>query len=1273
MKKRLSIVFLFIVFMSGYVSATEYPKVILRGDYPDPSIIRDGKDYYMTHSPFYYTPGFLIWHSTDLIHWEPLTRAMTKVVGSAMAPDLVKHNGRYYIYFPANGTNWVIWADNIQGPWSDPIDLKVGDIDPGHVVGEDGKRYLHLSGGNMIQLADDGLSTVGKPWKTYEGWEFPSHWETEGMWLESPKLIKKDGYFHLVSAEGGTAGPPTSHMVVSARSKSVKGPWENSPYNPIVHTYSADEKWWSKGHGTLVDDTEGNWWIVYHAYENGFYTLGRQTLIEPVQWLDDGWFRSVKKHTPVRPETKTNNSNCQSSTVTSQLTSWKEYNPKDIEFKDKSIYLKGKGTSPQNARLLLATVPDKNYEVTVEVNLENGGTGGLVLFYDEKAFAGISSDGRQFTVYESADKQTKTANKFGRKFLLKIKNKKNSCTLQASKDGSEWETLTENLDVSAMHHNNYKGFYALRVGLMAAGNTKVRFNDFVYKPLEGKLFAYGTDKNKSKNGLHLAWSEDGKSWDTIGPEYSFVRCDYGNWGSEKRMIAPVTVKGDDGLFHCMWTLNEYDDLVGHAATKDFINWSRQSYVEKDHAWYALYKEKVKESTTTRLEESVKGAQIKVPLDFIDDLLFNVSAIQKKELKRQGKENISYPTEPVKATITLDPSRTKKISDELIGIFYEDINYAADGGLYAELIQNRGFEYSPKDVGRDDGEWNAYKAWELLKDSKGEAAFSIDTVNPIHPNNKHYAVLQITKPGKGIGLANEGFNGIPVKAGESYDYSLFTRTISGKPGNITIRLIGKTGEVYGEAKTTAITKEWQKLSGVITSNATVDDARLAVYIHKKGTVALDMISLFPQKTFKNRKNGLRADLAQAIADLNPRFVRFPGGCLAHGDGLANMYRWKNTIGPLEARVPQPNIWRYHQTAGLGYFEFFQFCEDLGAEPVPVLAAGVCCQNSKDGGQKGFPMCEMHNYVQEVLDLIEYANGPVTSTWGKQRAEAGHPEPFNLKYLGIGNEDLISDIFEERFEMIYKAVREKHPEIVIIGTAGPFNEGNDYVEGWAIIDKLGVPMVDEHYYQTPGWFINNQDFYDAYNRKGGKVYLGEYAAHVPNRHNNIESALAEAIYMASLERNADIVHMASYAPLLAKEGFTQWNPDLIYFNNTEVKPTVGYYVQQLYGQHAGDAYIPSCIDLSVKGEGIEKRVAVSVVKDTKNNDFIVKLINLLPIPVTPKIELNGIKLTNGIVTKYVLQGEPADRDAKPVKTQCTVSEMLKSELPAYSFTVYRVSMD
>lgn len=499
--------------------------------------------------------------------------------------------------------------------------------------------------------------------------------------------------------------------------------------------------------------------------------------------------------------------------------------------------------------------------------------------------------------------------------------------------------------------------------------------------------------------------------------------------------------------------------------------------------------------------------------------------------------------------------------------------------------------------------------------------------------------------------------------------MFARMQQGKGGKLDIRLV-EDGRIIAQTTMGAPSGQWKKMHAVLTVKESATHAMLEIIPQSPGQYALDMISLFPQKTFKGRKNGLRADLAQTLADMKPRFVRFPGGCVAHGSGLENMYRWKNTIGPLESRVPQRNIWGYHQSAGLGYFEYFQFCEDLGAEPLPVLPAGVPCQNSEHGQQGGVPMCEMDNYIQEVLDLIEWANGDAKTEWGRKRAEAGHPKPFNLKYLGIGNEDQITDVFEERFEMIYKAVKEKHPEITVIGTVGPFYEGTDYEEGWKVATRLEVPIVDEHYYVSPGWFIHNQDYYDRYDRNKSKVYLGEYASHLPGRPVNIETALSEALYLTAVERNADIVTMTSYAPLLAKEGHTQWNPDLIYFNNTEVKPTVGYYVQKLYGQNAGDVYLPSRIDISNQQDGVRKRIAASVVRDSMTGDIILKMVNMLPVPVQTDIDLTSLGLTSsqGILT--VLTGTPDDKLAQPVESVVSVPENYRSELPAYSFTVLRI---
>lgn len=542
------------------VQAQAYPKVILPGDYPDPTIVRDGKDYYMTHSPFYYKPGFLIWHSQDLINWEPITRVIPEYIGSAMAPDLVKHNGRFYLYYPAEGTNWVVWADDIKGPWSQPIDLKVGHIDPGHIVGKDGKRYLHLSDGYVIELTEDGLATVGKMEKIYEGWEFPSTWETEGMWLESPKLNYKDGYYYMTCAQGGTAGPPTSHMVTVARSESPIGPWENSPYNPVVHTYHVSDNWWSKGHGTIVDDVNGNWWMVYHAYANGYHTLGRQTLLEPIEWLSDGWYRTKPTAQPIQA-TKTIKHGLELSDDFSgselglQWTYWKAYAPQTVSIKNNTLSLQAKGTTPADGNLLLVSPTDKNYQTEVEVQLDNGNKGGLLLYYNEKAFAGVVATAKSFTVYTDGVKSKEIPHKMGNRLFVKILNQANKCTFFVSKDGKEWSVLAKEVNVSELHHNNYKGFYALRPALVSTGKGKAHFKKFSYKsavPTEADMSAYVMVYHKDEtHGFYMALSNDGYTFTALNNDNPVMAGD--TIADQKGIRDPHICRGPDGAFYVAMT------------------------------------------------------------------------------------------------------------------------------------------------------------------------------------------------------------------------------------------------------------------------------------------------------------------------------------------------------------------------------------------------------------------------------------------------------------------------------------------------------------------------------------------------------------------------------------------------------------------------------------------------------------------------------------------------------------------------------------------------
>ena len=481
---------------------------------------------------------------------------------------------------------------------------------------------------------------------------------------------------------------------------------------------------------------------------------------------------------------------------------------------------------------------------------------------------------------------------------------------------------------------------------------------------------------------------------------------------------------------------------------------------------------------------------------------------------------------------------------------------------------------------------------------------------------------------GARLINEGWDGIALRAKDKYNLTIFAKGA----GKLRVSLLSKDKTIA--STTISATKEWRPLTAVLTASETVKDAVLAIEPLQKGWLDIDFVSLFPQKTFKNRKNGMRADLAQTLADMKPQFIRFPGGCASHGQGIDNIYHWQATVGDLWERQYDSNIWNYHQSRGIGFYEYFQYCEDIGATALPVLAAGVPCQNSHRGGngqQGGIPFekelngkpspytymgkpLTMESYLQELLDLIEWANGDAkTSKLAQMRAKAGHPKPFGMKYLGIGNEDLISDVFLERYRFLIEGIKKAHPEITVVGTVGPFWEGSDYEYGWKEAKERNIEVVDEHYYNPIGWYLNHQDFYDKYSRTGTKVYLGEWAS----KGNRLENALAEAIHITNVERNADVVVMSSYAPLLAKEGHTQWNPDLIYFNNTEVKPTPNYYVQALCGQNAGDEYIASSLNVNLEGRDARwlqadfaKRVTSSVVKDKETGDIIIKLVNAVP---------------------------------------------------------------
>ena len=474
-----------------------YLNPIMAGDHPDPSILKDGADYYMTFSSFDAYPGLVIWHSRDLVNWEPVGPALRRNVGSVWAPDLVKYNGRYYIYFPGvtpERANYVIWADNIRGPWSDPVNLNIGRIDPGHAVGADGKRYLFVSAGFRVPLAEDGLSVTGPMEKAYDGWKYPDDWVVEGFAQEGPKITRHGDYYYMTLAEGGTAGPPTGHMIVSARSKSIDGPWENSPHNPILRTKSADEPWWSKGHGTLVEGPDGRWFIVYHAYENGFYTLGRQTLLEPIEWTDDGWFRvtGADAALPIRMPsggTAVPNGQPLSDDFSRDRMGvlWGFYKGTDTDreryrYENNTLVLQAKGTGPADSSPLSLVTGDHAYEISVEIERDAGTSAGLLLFYSSRLYAGLGfSDTNTLMHSYGLDRPQGKLPGVDRRLFIRIRNDRHIVTIHYSVDGENWTKYDRVMEVSGYHHNVAYEFLSLRPAIYAAGTGNVRFRNFAYR------------------------------------------------------------------------------------------------------------------------------------------------------------------------------------------------------------------------------------------------------------------------------------------------------------------------------------------------------------------------------------------------------------------------------------------------------------------------------------------------------------------------------------------------------------------------------------------------------------------------------------------------------------------------------------------------------------------------------------------------------------------------------------------------------------------------
>lgn len=518
-------------------------------------------------------------------------------------------------------------------------------------------------------------------------------------------------------------------------------------------------------------------------------------------------------------------------------------------------------------------------------------------------------------------------------------------------------------------------------------------------------------------------------------------------------------------------------------------------------------------------------------------------------------------------ITIDTKNKLASMGDLYGIFFEDLNHAADGGLYAEMVRNRAFEFSQI----DNPSYRALTAWTKVERGGAKLSLSVNDEQPLSVKNPHYLTMEIYSTGEGAGISNEGYNsGIAFEKDESYNFSCFAK---GNNMQIEVSLENPDGNSYAKKRFTVNSNNWEQYKLELIPSGTEYCGRLVITVKNCGVVNFDFISLFPKKTFKG--HGLRADLCELLADLKPKFMRFPGGCLIH-DGSLNKddrnstYRWKNTIGEPHTRASRRNNWCYNQSLGLGYYEYFVLCEDLGAKPIPILPAGY---NPHSG--EGVPVDELGEWIDDALDLIEFANGDENTKWGAIRVKLGHKEPFNLEYIGIGNEEVGQEFFD-RYPYFHKAIKEKYPEIKVINSSGPFAAGCDFERGWKSARDNGSDLVDEHYYMSPEWFIANCDRYDEYSKEGPKVFLGEYATWG----NTYYNALTEAAYMTGMEKNAASVSLACYAPLFANADYVNWQPDMIWFDNHRSYGSANYYVQKMFMNNQG-------MDLlDIKMEGFNK---------------------------------------------------------------------------------------
>jgi alpha-L-arabinofuranosidase len=619
----------------------------------------------------------------------------------------------------------------------------------------------------------------------------------------------------------------------------------------------------------------------------------------------------------------------------------------------------------------------------------------------------------------------------------------------------------------------------------------------------------------------------------------------------------------------------------------------------------------------------------------------------------------------------------EIAPTMYGIFFEDINFAADGGLYAELVKNRSFEFTLPKMG-----WLEPNSNRHTYNTESGIAVVVQQTNT--ESNANFLQVTVNNP-KGYQLINEGFRGMGIKKSEVYDFSINIA----KPQGITkviAELLDEDENIIGSTTILPDSKNWTTYEAFITASQTSEKAQLRLRFEGKGTIDLDMISLFPQNTWKSRKKGLRKDLVELIEGLNPGFLRFPGGCIVEGRTLARRYQWKKTIGPIENRSSLINRWNtefnhrltpdYFQSFGIGFFEYFQLSEDLGAEPLPILGCGMACQFNTG---ELVPMDELGPYIQDALDLIEFANGTIDTPWGKLRHEMGHPEPFHMKYIGIGNEQWGPE-YIKRYKEFDKAIKNKYPEMIIVSGSGPFPEGDFFEYGWKELKEMNAEIVDEHYYKSPEWFRANADRYDSYDRNGPQVFAGEYAAQSvatasPENENNWECALSEAAFMTGIERNADLVRMTSYAPLMAHTEGWQWKTDLIWFNNLNSYGTPSYYVQKMYGQNPGTHLLKTLVN-GEKAVG-QENIYASSVYDENSKEILIKLVNTSESERAVQVNIKGFSFTPKFTAETLAYDDlnAVNSIDSPEKISTDIQELYWNtktnsiNLPAMSFRILK----